>query len=90
MLAFTMQFSRYGRNHSVLSPPSGRLFGRAVSNTLILTYQEELLPPGRGKIRAFAEKARFAAAAPSGPNSVLGTSPTSMTLVPQLPEGRAY
>jgi hypothetical protein len=30
MLAFTVQFSRYGRNRSVLSPPSGEPFGRAV------------------------------------------------------------
>jgi hypothetical protein len=30
MLAFTVQFSRYGRNHSVLGTPSGVPFGRAV------------------------------------------------------------
>jgi hypothetical protein len=30
MLAFTVQFSRYGRNRSLLGTPSGMPFGRAV------------------------------------------------------------
>ena len=49
MLAFTMQFSRYGRNRTYSAPIQG-LFGQAASNALTLHLPEGINLPATAKL----------------------------------------
>ena len=68
MLAFTVQFSRYGRNPGPPDASASREL-RAVTSTLILHSPEEISLPGAAKLEYSASQRH--AAASSGPNSVL-------------------
>ena len=87
MLAFTMQFSSYGRKPSSLGASAPREL-RPVPNALILQPPEGINPAGNDIIRAFAELTSAIAAASSGPNSVLGISAPRYSSFRSSPEGK--
>jgi hypothetical protein len=57
MLAFTVQFSRYGRNKGPLGASAPR--GPRPSNTLILCPPEGITLTSNGKIRVLVESAPY-------------------------------
>jgi hypothetical protein len=69
MLAFTMQFSSYGRKTQLPRRIHAAQAG-PVTSTLILHCLEEIALPGAAKLEYSASKRLTAAS--SGPNSVLG------------------